>query len=537
MTEKKKEAPPPAEIFTLKDYQQMRRFSHEMEKAIKQFKQNHVKPEEWDEAFKELNETGELSAKYKKRIEIQTMPNVRTAVPVIDDAGNPVLNKNGTVKLAPVTTEEPEIIIRYNDKAQRIFREKANRLGKKYQKIISKVNATQTGTPKKRNSISQTLAIMRALLTTPEAANAFEKLDAMHIAPMDMMPSNDAILWLLRVTGIKNENQVPEKNPNTNETISLPTKYNNTLTYIRTTKNSRLEVKIRHISEFIKHREKYRSVLLFVLRKMHKQGYPPTVKISLDEMVELGMYESAKTAKVALLDFIEWQRDVGFSGKISKGQKKISSMKHEVTPDDADEMGGIMLGNYYCKNNYVFIDVSINFNTDFLSTYYTHMHKNGHELKGDALMLYFYISALARQKSNLKKIHETGCFAISIESIRVFLNLPSVKEVYKSKGRKYKEEIIIPIESAIDEISEVIKETPEAQNLGFTLTAITKYYDTDNYMDFLEGKLEIGMAGEYAKPFIDIAEKSEKKRRQRERAIEKAKAKKIAENQLKSPQK
>lgn len=536
MTEKNKKAPPPAEIFTLKDYQQMRRFSHEMEKAIKQFKQNHVKAEEWDEAFKELNETGELSAKYKKRIEIQTMPNVREARPVYDDAGNPVLNKNGTVKLEPVTTEEPEIIIRYNDKAQRIFREKANRLGKKYQKIISKVNATQTGTPKKRNSINQTLAIMRALLNTPEAVNAFEKLDAMHIAPMDVMPSNDAILWLLRVTGIKNENQIPEKNPNTNETIRLDV-FKDIMTYTRTARSSKVAVKIRHISEFIKHREKYRSILLFVLRKMHKQGYPPAVKISLDEMVELGMYESTKTAKVALLDFIEWQRDVGFSGKISKGQKKISSMKHEATPDDADEMGGIMLGNYYCKNNYVFIDVSINFNTDFLSTYYTHMHKNGHELKGDALMLYFYISALARQKSNLKKIYETGCFAISIESIRVFLNLPSVEEVYKNKGRKYKEEIIIPIETAIFEVEEAIKDTPEAQNLGFTLTTITDYYDTDNYMDFLEGKLEIGMAGEYAKPFIQIAEKSEKKRRQRERAIERAKAKKIAEKQLKSPQK
>ena len=533
MTEKKKNAPPPAKAFKLKDYQEMRRFSQDMGDAINRAKQDRLTPEEWDEALNELKKNGTLSDKYKNRLGIEKKT-VRPGRPVIDDAGNPVKNDDGTTKFEPDMTQPPEVKIRYYDVAVRNFTRQALKLGKKYEKILSQVIATEA--PGEKKNAVQALALVRKLLSTPEAKQMLRKLEKTgRLATMDSIPSNDVILWILRVTGIKDENQIPEENPHTNETISPPTEYNNTLTYRRTTKNSRLEVKIRHPSEFLKHREKFQSLFLFVLRKMNKQGYPDRVRISLDEMVELGMYQSTKAAKKALLDFVESQRDIGIAGKTKKGRRHVTSTKNgiaipETTPA---EMGGVMFGNYYCIDNYVMFDVNVNLNTDFLATYFSCFHKKGHELKGNALLLYFYISALARQ--NARKIKDTGVFYVSINSVRINLNLPSVEDVRKDYNRNYKKEIIEPIENAIAEVEKTISFTPEARDLGFTITAITDYYDTGHYMDYLEGTLEIGMKGEYAKTFIKIAEKAERKQRSFERAVEKATAKAIAEKRLKAP--
>ena len=545
MTEKKKEAPPPAETFTLKDYQEMRRFSQDMEKAINQAMQDRLTPEEWDEASKELNETGELSAKFKNRIGIKKFKS-QPAKPVIDDAGNPVKNDDGTVKLEPDMTQPPEITLRVYEIAERKLTDELNRLGKKYKRIIAKVSATEA--PDKKINIHRARTIMQKLLNTPEATQTLEKLDAMHLAPIDGMPGNEVLLFLFRVLNLKNGYQILEKNPNTKEQIKLPTANKGAIIFTRKTRNSTVEVKIRHVDEILTHRVAFNRMFLFVLQKMNQQNYPSIAKISLHEMVDLGMYQSIKTAKKQLFQFIELQRNIGISGKIKKGRKQISSVNNIINSDpDAEKEGigvtGTIFGNGYEVGKYVYIAVNVNFNTDFLSTYFTYFHRDGHMLKGNAQALYFYICCMARQKTD--KIKETGAFIITVESARIFLNLPSVKNIQEdaknNEGKKYngdyKRHIVMPIESAIDEITDVIKETPEAQNLGFTLTILTDYYDTDDYMDFLNGKIEIGMAGEYAKPLLKVAEKKKKKRRQRERAIERETAKLIASSQLKKESK
>ena len=551
MTEKNKKAPPPAESFKPKDYQEMRSFLNEMQDALTEELENALNLEEWDEAFSGIKATGEIPEKYKNRITVQELK-VRPGKPVLDDAGNPVKNDDGTIKLEPDMSKPEETRVHYNDSAVIKLRKDLARIGKQHDKLILKLAG--------HRNVIDAMIKAQEILETPEAVKMLEKADEVtHLAPIDWMPSSEIVLFLLRVLNLKDADQIPIENPHTNEKINF-SEYKG-FTYIRKAKNSTLEVKIKHIDEILKHKTLIKSLFLFVLQKANQQGYPGAVEISLNEMVDLGMYSTTWKAKEKLIEFLELQRYIGIKGKVKINKKTISSVKQipkttksEATATDAEtpeelEKGCNIFGVYGCNKNYMFIEMNVNFNTDFLSTYLTFFHRNGHLLNGNAQVLYFYICFLARQ--NDIKIKNGGTFTISINSVRIFLNLPSITDIqedYKKhkedhkKGKvgkyngDYKRHIIKPIDDAIKKIEKVISLTPEAQNLGFTITPITKYYDTGNVYDFVNGKLEIGMAGEYAKPFIQFAEKKEKKKRQRERALERAKAKMIAEKELKSQQ-
>ena len=269
--------------------------------------------------------------------------------------------------------------------------------------------------------------------------------------------------------------------------------------------------------------------LFFIIQKMNDQAFPDTVTISLEEMVKLKMYTRTDGALRGMRTFFRNQKKLTISGAIKKTKKRTIYAGGNGTEKGIE--GGLFTHLLYDKgSSYVRLVVDPCFNTKFMAPYFTLFPRDAYRMSEKAISLTYYIFFLARQ--NTRKIKNGGTFKIKMDTVRNFLGFPDVDEV---KDRKYKKYIVDPLDRIIDEVEQVIGETPEAQNQGFTITPYVQY--TGNIRDYLQGYLEIGLKGDLAKTFIDIAEKQEKKQRQRERAIEKAKAKMIAEKELKSPKK
>ena len=81
----------------------------------------------------------------------------------------------------------------------------------------------------------------------------------------------------------------------------------------------------------------------------------------------------------------------------------------------------------------------------------------------------------------------------------------------KARGcRKFGQLIREPIEKAIADIEDLCAITPEAKDYALTITPVAK--DTSNIFEWLTGYLEIGLNGDFAQKFADIATSNEKKR-------------------------
>ena len=106
-----------------------------------------------------------------------------------------------------------------------------------------------------------------------------------------------------------------------------------------------------------------------------------------------------------------------------------------------------------------------------------------------------------------------------MDAIREAMGLPAVDKV---KNRKYKEDIIDPIENAIEEIETALQQVPEADGCQFTLTPYGT--DTTNINEWLDGFLVIGLEGKFAETFIRIATNREAQKAKQEAATRRAKA-------------
>ena len=151
------------------------------------------------------------------------------------------------------------------------------------------------------------------------------------------------------------------------------------------------------------------------------------------------------------------------------------------------------------------MSVNENFNLDFITNYYTVFPRFAYALSNNAFSLVRYIFFVARQ--NTQHIKDKGTFTISLDAVRENLGLPAPEDV---KNRKYKQYIIDPIEEAIEEIETALQTVPEAKEYGFTITPIAS--DAGNIHKWLEGYLEIGLKGDFAETFIEMATKAEAKR-------------------------
>lgn len=319
------------------------------------------------------------------------------------------------------------------------------------------------------------------------------------------IPNGESIAFLYKILNMKAGRNVLEEGNNRHNIIS--SLGNESKTMLRYTSQSKdketyIEVTISQADEYLrKSRKTTEKVLTYVLQTMDNQFYPLKVSLNLKDMVDTGLYSTTTNAKRGVIEFFEQQKLITLKGTVKKNNQTIK------------EQGGILFYNYYFDKGKGIIELQMNenFNIDFIANYYSVFPRFAYALKNNnAFSLVRYIFYIARQRT--RDIKETGTFTIKLDSIRENLGLPAVEEV---KNRKFKQFIIDPIEKAIEDIEEELLKVPEAEDRKFTLTP--RIPDTTNIKEWLDGYIEIGLSGDFAETFINIATKAEKDRKQWER--------------------
>lgn len=319
-----------------------------------------------------------------------------------------------------------------------------------------------------------------------EIRNAEKSAKINRLPPLGSAPNGDPVNYLLRV--MSNGDRLRHSNINRHEGIVKREKGNSVrYSKINRSNGSVITVEIKEADKYLSKTNKtFKKILFFTLQKLVSQNDPAVVGFTLQEMVDLGMYSSPSNALRGVKDFYDQQLNTKLIGTWKKGQRKIA------------ESGGILFYQYQIANGYVQFSVNEHFNLDFIASYYTVFPRFAYALSNNAFSLVRYIFFLARQ--NVDRIKSTGKFSVSLEAIRENLGLPAPEDV---KNRRYKQLIIGPVEQTIKEIEEAAKTVPEAREYGFTIAPIIP--DTNNINKWLNGYLEIGLSGDFAEKFVQLA--------------------------------
>ena len=261
---------------------------------------------------------------------------------------------------------------------------------------------------------------------------------------------------------------------------------------------------------------------------MAKMDFPPEITIPYQWFVDAGMYSNAQNAKRSI--------DVLREPIISVRMKsEVATREGKLTAGPASDMF------YHCdpQKNGVRILANREFNWNIICEYFTVYPHFIFELNINAFNLTQYIFYLARQ--NIDNITKEGnlFFSISMKSISEQLGLPPVDKV---NHRLYKQNIIKPIEDAIEEIEEKTKTDPASQNLSLAFGInVPDTNDINEWLSF--GKLDVILGGSFTKKFSEISRKAEEARHkagEMKEITEKAKAReagKIAARQEAASQK
>ena len=506
-TDKKKASSFPADI-TSKDIEAIREYREKLEALDKETPPERLTPEEWDEAMKEITRTGKIPAKYAGRIG-ENEVEVKTGLErVLDENGEPILDDEGKPRYKHVVYDKPKKQKGYYDIADEAHNAKYSRLEKEYHdSIIKALQAYFERTKGKEQDPRGTgiAAIITELLEDPVIKRELEKEAAAGqlttLAPLGSVPNGDSLNWLFRVISASKGGRIVQANPaNRHEEITAQ-QYGDKVRFTRTNKQNGTTaiVEIDQADKYLSKTNKtFTKVLLFTLQKMTAQNFPLEVGFSLQELVDLGMYSNTSNAGRAVKEFFAQQKLTTLSGTVKKGRKTVK------------EEGGILFYHYRLENGFVKLSVNENFNMEFIANYFTIFPRFAYALSNNAFSLVRYIFFLARQ--NTQAIKDKGTFRISLEAIRENLGLPSPEDV---QNRRYRQLIIEPIEKAIEETEEALRNVPEAKEYGFTLTPYGT--DTTNINKWLQGYLEIGLNGDFAETFVRIATKAEKDRVQWEK--------------------
>ena len=506
-TDKKKASSFPADI-TSKDIEAIREYREKLEALDKETPPDRLTPEEWDEAMKEITRTGKIPAKYAGRIG-ENEVEVKTGLErVLDENGEPILDDEGKPRYKHVVYDKPKKQKGYYDIADEAHNAKYSRLEKEYHdSIIKALQAYFERTKGKEQDPRGTgiAAIITELLEDPVIKRELEKEAAAGqlttLAPLGSVPNGDSLNWLFRVISASKGGRIVQANPaNRHEEITAQ-QYGDKVRFTRTNKQNGTTaiVEIDQADKYLSKTNKtFTKVLLFTLQKMTAQNFPLEVGFSLQELVDLGMYSNTSNAGRAVKEFFAQQKLTTLSGTVKKGRKTVK------------EEGGILFYHYRLENGFVKLSVNENFNMEFIANYFTIFPRFAYALSNNAFSLVRYIFFLARQ--NTQAIKDKGTFRISLEAIRENLGLPSPEDV---QNRRYRQLIIEPIEKAIEETEEALRNVPEAKEYGFTLTPYGT--DTNNINKWLQGYLEIGLNGDFAETFVRIATKAEKDRVQWEK--------------------
>lgn len=489
-TDKKKPSSFPADI-TSKDIEAIREYRDKLEALHLEEPAEQVTQEEWEDFFSILDETGQFPEKYRGRIaEKEELVYTDTI------NGKPTPTPEGVKKKLYYDVAFEEV----NKKYYELQREYHDSIIKALQTHLEKMNTT--GKEGQETQAAGIVEIITELLEDPIIKRELEKEAGIGtLAPLGSIPNGDSLNWLYRVINSSKGGRMVQANPaNRHEKITTLQK-GDSLRFIRENKQNGTTaiIEIEEADKYLSKTNKtFTKVLLFTLQKMTAQHFPLEVGFSLQELVDLGMYSTTSNAGRAVKEFFAQQKRTTISGTVKKGRKRIV------------EEGGVLFYHYRLKNGYVTLSVNENFNMEFIANYFTVFPRFAYALSNNAFTLVRYIFFIARQ--NAQAIKDKGTFTISLEAVRDNLGLPSPEDV---KNSKYIQYIVEPIEKAIEETEEALRNVPEAKEYGFTITPYTG--DTSNINKWLEGYLEIGLKGDFAETFVRLATKAEKDRTQWEK--------------------
>jgi len=470
---------------TSKDIEAIREYRDKLEALHQEEPVKQVTPEEWDDFFSILDETGQFPEKYRGRI-----------------AEKEELVFTDTVNGKPEPVPDGKKKHLYYDIAFEEVNKKYYDLQREYHEAIIKALQSYFSSNPGEDKAAGIAEIITELLEDPVIRRELEKEAAAAqittLAPLGSVPNGDSLNWLFRVISASKGGRIVQKNPaNRHEEITAQ-QYGDKVRFTRTNKKNGTTaiVEIDQADKYLSKTNKtFTKVLLFTLQKMTAQNFPLEVGFSLQELVDLGMYSTTSNAGRAVKEFFAQQKLTTLSGIVKKGRETVK------------EEGGILFYHYRLENGFVKLSVNENFNMEFIANYFTIFPRFAYALSNNAFSLVRYIFFLARQ--NTQAIKEKGTFTISLEAVRENLGLPSVEDV---KNRRYRQLIIEPIEKAIEEVEEALLTVPEAKEYGFTITPYGT--DTSNIRVWLQGYLEIGLNGDFAETFIRLATKAEKDRAQ-----------------------
>lgn len=246
-----------------------------------------------------------------------------------------------------------------------------------------------------------------------------------------------------------------------------------------------------------------KKLFVYILAKLNEQALSNgkqisnTISFPLEELVELGLYSSVRSARQGVTTAADTLTSLKIAATVSKGKKNKL------------EQAELAVIFPYCriKKNVVTVDLNPRINWETIATFFTMLPIYSFKLGTKAFDLIFYIFYLARQ--NVQKIRETGHFNVSMRAIHSRLMLPSEVENH-DPTRTIRE----PIEKAIEDIENA------ANTSDFTITP--HFNEGGSVKEYLDnGYIEIGLKGEYAQTFIDLATR-------RSQQIEKAAKRKAA---------
>lgn len=336
------------------------------------------------------------------------------------------------------------------------------------------------------------------------------------------IPNGEILNWVCRVLNAnKNGRMVENSMKNRHEKVEKK-HFKDTLTFTRKNEAEGTEttIIIKQANKFLDRKNKtFIKLLIFSLQKMTAQHFPRNIGFELRELVGLGMYSDLKNARRAVKEFFCEQAEIILSGIVKKGKKIIK------------ESGCFLFCKYDIFNNYVTLTLSEDLNVEFLANYFTVFPRFAYALKnGTAFSLIRYIFFRARQ--NDREIKNKGTFMMSLESIRENLGLPAPIEV---KNRKYKQFIISPIKKAVEDIKTAFLNEVEVPENELTVKICAQ--ETGNINKWLDGYLEVGLSGDFAETFINIATKAEEENAQWKAAKQAELAKIAARQELKGDSK
>lgn len=475
------------QTFTKEDIKALREYLDKLEELSKVPPPVKLTPEEWDEALKAIEQTGEIPAKYAGRI------------------GKRELTGAMLPPAQAKRRKEGEKFFAYYDIAFEEYHAQFYTVREEYRREIEKVIianlAGQTTTKKTGGDIAD---LIKSILDNPEIMRELEKearrLERRELPSLGALPNGEALNFLIRLLSGKS-GRIPAAGKIKNGIITHTPKTNGDLIITKKTGKTETTFEIEKANMLFGHTNKgFTKVLTFVMQEMATQSFPLWLGFPLKVMVDLGIYKNTSNAARGLRDFFDRQDKIKVSGKLKANGKIAASSK--------DKMFFKLI---ISKSGFATLGTNADLIQTLFASYFTIFPSWAYKLGINAFLLVRFIFFIARQRT--EEIKQNEKFKISLDAVRENLGLPVPEEV---KNRRYREAIIEPIEAAIEEIETEANLHPETKDYAFTMTLART--ETSKINEWLQGYLEIGLKRDFAETFVRIATEREEKQAQWEKA-------------------